>query len=1337
MIYLYEMSLRLTLASILMASGLLALFFPVLPATLVSQAETISGIELAVNLPRDLKLSSVGEDVRELQKFLNKAGLIVSTNGPGSPGNETTFFGEATSRAVVRYQERHAEDLGLTRGTGFVDPTTRALINKTTLIINTVSVPVSAYPSVVFAQDLRFGSSNNDVKRLQDALINENLLGNTSATGYFGPLTLRAVVAYQGRHSLPMTGFVGPLTRAKLNETMVARDTQTSGIAEQVGQGGVSQSNDNLVYLPAQTSTAPAVTVGSDAGASSADNSSSASTISGSGSSSSGSPSPSPVSTPAPVPAATNVFYISPSGSDANGGASSSAPFKTFLKAWSVLQPGSTLILKDGTYTEALNPTVSGTAGNPITIKAENDGRAIIDGQNAHAGITLNARQYITLEGLLSINPGEAPALNVGATDGDFTSSHDITIRRTGIRGGMNLNNGAAASIARTRNSLLEDVWVYGYGRYALNVYGSQNITVRRAVIRWDRWDGTNYKPCDPRYNLGVYDTHDSTFENILLIDGGTASCGDHGGLYVPGNNNGNTSPYVNSSNNKFYAVIALNNRGNGLQVEGGSGGTNDNNSFQDVVSWGNDTGISVNKAVNTIFNHATIAKNNTNGSWTGAAITVSNSLITGNPGRGLNGIIASNYNNVFGNGTNYVYVSAGAQDISSDPNIKYITRLEDGAVGKGTGNDGGDRGATVLHQYSAGVLTSNSMWPWPNEERIRQDMCDSTFLTAVGRTGTNDAKWCTSGKSLTRYIWEAAGSTMPSSLYSNTTSMTLPLPTVATSNPKILYTDLLSGPISGGENGKGVYLSIFGRNFGSSGLGATVKVYIGGVEVDNYRYLGPSKVYGALGIQQITVQVGALGNPTLGTPLPIKVVVGGLSSNTDKTFTANPGSIYFVSLSGDDSTGAANDITHPYRHVQKSGINNNNYNLSNCPISAGDQAVSAAGVWGIVHPGDVIVMRGGVWTDVSAANSFLSVQNKSGTAPAGTSGTGPITVMGYPGEDVFINNVYTPGTYGAGIRSADSARQAIGCGAWMTFANLRVESGREEGVFNTEKGDANPSGSHWRVVNNEMTSSTAVNNPDAKGAGVSGGGAGNYWVGNYVHDIYDKADGVTDLENHGFYVQGDGPYEIAYNQIENIYGGNGINVYNPYGTSSYVNFHDNVIKGVAKHGLNIVNGAASGMTFYNNVVYDTDYYCLRLSSLNFSGAKIYNNTFYNCDIKGGGYNGAIVNDWQPLTSSMVTLYNNIVYPYSNRRYVSGTFGAGMFSNNLYYNGTDGLPANEPGQIVGNPSFVSLGTNLKLSAGSPAIDAGSSAVSSVVATDILNTSRPQGAGYDIGAYEKE
>ena len=168
---------------------------------------------------------------------------------------------------------------------------------------------------------------------------------------------------------------------------------------------------------------------------------------------------------------------------------------------------------------------------------------------------------------------------------------------------------------------------------------------------------------------------------------------------------------------------------------------------------------------------------------------------------------------------------------------------------------------------------------------------------------------------------------------------------------PLVLYTDLLSGPNSGGENNLGTYLSIFGKNFGeASGLGSVTKVFIGGAEVAAYRYLGPSQ--GRLDIQQITVQIGALNNPKPGVALPIEVRVGTQKSKSfsPQTFTVNPGRILFVSLQGDDATAIPGDISHPWRHLQTS-------------------AAALSGVWGAAKPGDVVVLRGGLWTDLGFSN--------------------------------------------------------------------------------------------------------------------------------------------------------------------------------------------------------------------------------------------------------------------------------------------------------------------------------------------------------------------------------
>src|SRR6476620_529775 len=67
--------------------------------------------------------------------------------------------------------------------------------------------------------------------------------------------------------------------------------------------------------------------------------------------------------------AAGNVYYVSSTGNDANPG-TSSAPFKTFAKANSVLTAGSTLNIYAGTYNEQLKISKSGTSSAWITVKS-------------------------------------------------------------------------------------------------------------------------------------------------------------------------------------------------------------------------------------------------------------------------------------------------------------------------------------------------------------------------------------------------------------------------------------------------------------------------------------------------------------------------------------------------------------------------------------------------------------------------------------------------------------------------------------------------------------------------------------------------------------------------------------------------------------------------------------------------------------------------------------------------------------------------------------------------------------------------------------------------------
>lgn len=484
------------------------------------------------------------------------------------------------------------------------------------------------------------------------------------------------------------------------------------------------------------------------------------------------------------------TYYISPSGLDTQNGLTENTAWGTFTHSYSVLEPGDTLIILDGTYNQKLQPLISGTAGNPITFKAKNFGKAVLAPTDANGGETLAVKSwptvvgYLTFEGLIIRGVGDQSAITINTLDDNAIESamtHHIVLRCIGAFGSGNGTNNVVINIGNGAcDTLLEDVFAYGFGRKALQVFGSVRITVRRAVLRYDYWDGFAYKPNDPRVAFSGYNTQDSIFENIIVLDSAPTPPGrsaDRAALVASGNQT--PSPISGSKRNKYLGLIALDNYGNGLEINGGSGGPNVDLVFKDILIWNsqyygvniqnNDNGsklsfLTLGKMGLTGFR---IDQNPSSGPISNEEIT--NVVSFNNGGYGF--YYDSNMVSLFVNNSAVGNVSGPVIEANYAPTLNYLV--------KPTVVPGYERGATIIYRYVDGNLTTTPLWPWPYEDLIKQHMCNPADLQTVHRVASNGAgwepKWAASGKSLTQYIWEYLGSPIPSEIYGNTSDLSPP----------------------------------------------------------------------------------------------------------------------------------------------------------------------------------------------------------------------------------------------------------------------------------------------------------------------------------------------------------------------------------------------------------------------------------------------------------------------------------------------------------------------------------------------------------------------------------
>ena len=484
------------------------------------------------------------------------------------------------------------------------------------------------------------------------------------------------------------------------------------------------------------------------------------------------------------------TYYLSPSGNDTTGDGSSGSPWKTAAHAGGQVSCGDTVIWKDGTYDTSDDDIDDAewpdcAADNRITLEAQNYGSAVLDGGGSnlmvHFGDTSGSISGYNVYGFKLINCGTggtgSQCVSIDGPDDLSSPSHDIDMAWLSVQGGNDIGN--AFRIARSYNINVSTSLVYGMGRYPFHVFGSSAVHLDTIIVRFDGFDvsGLASKHGDPRAPIDAYNVHNSTFENILILDSSSnwTTGGTSAGFYVP-SNAGTPSTWDDSVALYFYNILMVNNDfGNGWNSESGSGSVNDDIHVDGMAMYNqNGTGVSISKnASNHYLYHVTVSSSGSNATYNGGGgnavsnCSIRDSILEKNGGggtRGLNGPWAdSDYNLVDGFGVdNYSGVTAGANDINEPSQQLYITRIEDGTPPDSQDEYGLDMGATILFATVNGSTEAGThLWPWPGEDRWKTDLCDAGNPTDRSGEGL-----CGSGVSITTYVWNAMGNTIPSSIY-------------------------------------------------------------------------------------------------------------------------------------------------------------------------------------------------------------------------------------------------------------------------------------------------------------------------------------------------------------------------------------------------------------------------------------------------------------------------------------------------------------------------------------------------------------------------------------------
>jgi hypothetical protein len=470
-----------------------------------------------------------------------------------------------------------------------------------------------------------------------------------------------------------------------------------------------------------------------------------------------------------PSLASARDIYVSPGGSGSSCILSSPCKVATALNKVSA---GDTVLLMDGIYRGAdsmVKPPQgkSGSKDNPITIRALNEGEALIDGQNARGPVILNNNNWFELKGF---NACCSSQTNIGVVV--VSNSDNIAVRRVvawdaGIGG--NANTGVFKT-TRSNNILFEDCAGWGNGRKIFSNWYCNGFTVRRGFGRFTFFKST----LDMQGGITLsYGSTDTLIENSIATWDEYPSWTDKKNNPAPHFDDstakgtsyrsfGNIAYLLSSQNAKYrhpkcalaYAKTSYN--GAAIQIK----------DFLSYVSAPDINSLCWSYNDIKTGKHITLIGGG-NGFQDDAAAAV-----WGTVGGTFDNVIQQDSTDIgVSRGSNFDYImfwnNKGANWKGSAP-AHYTTGTNPNLVGRcgdilqyGCSEaerpkvNGHSVGAQIKYRYIDGVLTDDPLWPWPMNERIKEAM----ILSGYDKKGGLDGK---GGIDLTKVVFELGGGTMP-----------------------------------------------------------------------------------------------------------------------------------------------------------------------------------------------------------------------------------------------------------------------------------------------------------------------------------------------------------------------------------------------------------------------------------------------------------------------------------------------------------------------------------------------------------------------------------------------